>query len=180
MPRSCRLPPTALTLVLAAACAPDLDATSAALAGDPVAACPVAAPGAIAGHEAGFYRCAEETLACGPDGYLLGYGAKYAERFYRQTRPWMTPAGRRWIDATLICLQTTLRDRIDAATSCDDVRAIAYDSHPECYVDHGFCALPWVDWLAVVATVDGLDWLSRDAQRQVIVTAQACLHGGGR
>jgi hypothetical protein len=145
------------------------------LAGDPIAACPVPAPGAIAGHEADFYLCAEETAACGPDGYLVGYGAKYAQRFYRYTRPWMSRAGKQWIDDVLVCLQETLRDRIDAGTSCADIQTIAYDSHPDCYVEAGFCSLPWSDWLAVVATVDGADWLSRDAQRQVTVTARTCL-----
>lgn len=161
-----------------AACQLDTAGATAELGGDPIAACPVPAQGAIAGHEADFYRCAEDTAACGPDGYLVGYGAKYAERFYRHTRPWMSRAGQRWIDEVLVCLQETLRDRIDATTSCADIRTIAYDSHPACYVDAGFCRLPWGDWFAVLATVDGLDWLSRDAQRQVVVTARTCLAGG--
>lgn len=170
--------PFALALALAA-CATDVDleATSQALATDPVKACPVVDPHAIAGHEATFYRCAEQTLGCGADGYLLGYGTRYAERFYRSTRPWMSAQGQRWIDATLLCLQTALRDRIDATTSCADVRTRAFDSHPECYVDSGFCELPFTDWLAVATTIDGRDWLSRDAQRQVTATARACLFG---
>lgn len=147
------------------------------IAGDPVTTCPVVAANAIAGHEATFYRCAELTLHCGPDGYLIGYGARYAERFYRNTRPWMSPAGKRWLDATLVCLQVALRDQIDASTSCDDVRTIAFDSHPECYVDSGFCRLPLSDWFAVAATIDGRDWASQDALRQVTTTAQACVLG---
>ncbi len=167
----------ALPFLALAACYADVSATDQALT-DPVQSCPVASPAHIAGNEATFYRCAEDTLACGADGYLLGYGAKYAERFYRRTRPWMSPRGKVWLDATLVCLQVTLRDRIDATTSCEDVRTIAYDSHPDCYVDSGFCSLPWSDWFAVLATVDGIDWLSRDAQRQLIATARACLAGG--
>jgi len=161
--------------LLAAACTTYLDTTAEELTADPVGACAVTEAGAIEGHESTFYRCAEATLGCGADGYLIGYGAKYAERFYRSTRPWMSAAGKRWIDATLVCLQTTLRERIDATTSCADVRTIAFDSHPGCYVDSGFCELPWSDWFAVFATVDGKDWLSQDAQRQMIATARACL-----
>lgn len=169
---------TALALAASApACVTDLAATHQDLEGDPVVACPVVDADAIAGDEAAFYRCAEETLGCGADGYLLGYGTRYAERFYRHTRPWMSARGQRWIDATLVCLQESLRARIDAGTSCADVRTIAFDTHPTCYVDSGFCALPWSDWLAVVATVDGRDWVSRDAQRQVSATARACLFG---
>jgi hypothetical protein len=159
------------------ACTVEMGVAAHELTGDPVADCPVVDRNAIAGHEATFYRCAEETLHCGPDGYLIGYGARYAERFYRHTRPWMSPAGQRWLDATLVCLQVALRERIDAATSCADVRTLAFDSHPECYVDAGFCHLPPSDWLAVAATVDGRDWLSRDAQRQLTTTASACLFG---
>ena len=161
--------------VMIAGCQFETATEAAELTGDPIAACPVPAAGAIAGHEADFYVCAEETAECGPDGYLVGYGAKYAERFFRYTRPWMSRAGKQWIDDVLVCLQETLRDRIDAETSCPDIRTIAFDSHPDCYVEAGFCRLPWSDWLAVVATVDGADWLSRDAQRQVVVTARTCL-----
>jgi hypothetical protein len=89
----------------------------------------------------------------------------------------MSRAGQRWIDATLVCLQETLHDEIDATTSCADVRTLAFDSHPACYVDNGFCRLPWSDWLLVVATVDGRDWFSRDAARQLTTTASACLLG---
>lgn len=160
-----------------AACHLDADTDAAELGGDPIAACPVPARDAIAGHEADFYRCVEATAACGPDGYPVGYGAKYAERFYRHTRPWMSRAGQQWIDEVLVCLQETLRDGIDASTSCADIRAVAFDSHPACYVEAGFCRLPWSDWFAVLATVDGVEWLARDAQRQVVQTARACLSG---
>src|SRR5688572_32600927 len=119
------------------ACTVELAVTAGRLDVDPVMGCPVVEAHAIAGHEATFYRCAEATLSCGPDGYLIGYGARYAERFYRHTRPWMSPVGQRWLDATLVCLQVALRERIDARTSCDDVRTLAFDSHPECYVDAG-------------------------------------------
>lgn len=157
------------------ACSPELATTSQEVSGDPVTSCPVVDRNAISGHEATFYQCAEHTLSCGPDGYLVGYGSRYAERFYRYTRPWMSSAGKKWIDATLVCLQEKLRERIDAQTSCEDVRTIAFDSHPECYVDSGFCQLPLSDWFAVAATIDGRDWLSKDALRQVSTTAHACL-----
>ncbi len=115
------------------------------------------------------------TLGCGPSGYLIGYGARYAERFYRQTRPWMSRRGRRWIDEVLVCLQRDLRASIDEASSCDEIRDLAFDSHPACYVDAGFCSLPVLDLLQIVWTIDLGDWLSRDAARQVLDTAAACV-----
>jgi hypothetical protein len=141
---------------------------------DPIQACPIPDEDAIAGDEAVFYECAEEIAQCGPDGYLIGYGAKYAERFYTQTRPRMTPRGQQWLDDVLVCLQSSLRDSIDANTSCDDIRTIAFDEHPACYVDAGFCTLsPW-DIAQVVWTIDLRDWVSRDAAKQVVTTALDC------
>jgi hypothetical protein len=141
---------------------------------DPIQACPIPDEDAIAGHAADFYECAEATAQCGPDGYLIGYGAKYAERFYTQTRPRMTPRGQEWIDDVLVCLQSSLRDSIDASTSCEDIRTIAFDSHPACYVEAGFCSLsPW-DIAQVVWTIDLRDWASREAAKQVVTTALDC------
>lgn len=165
----------AFVVAFLSACSAELAVREQQLTGDPVTDCPVVDANAIAGHEATFYRCAEDTLSCGPEGYLLGYGTRYAERFYRHTRPWMSSAGKRWLDKTLVCLQVKLRERIDASMTCDDVRTIAYDSHPECYVESGFCELPLTDWFAVAATIDGRDLLSQDALRQVTTTAHACL-----
>lgn len=177
-PRAC-LP---LLVLLASACVADpVDVATAthAVTSDPVRACPIPDRDAIAGDESVFYRCAEDELAalgrgCGLDGYLLGYGARYAERFYRDTRPTMSTRGRVWIDDVLVCLQDELRASIDVDTSCPEIRTIAFDSHPGCYVEAGFCTLPFSDLLRVVATVDASDWLSADAARQVVTTAARC------
>ncbi len=145
---------------------------------DPVKACPIPVVGDIAGHEADFYQCAEPSAdgsnGCGPDGYLIGYGTRYARRFYEVTRPRMSARGQRWIDDVLVCLQRDLRDSIDSTTSCDDIWTTAFDSHPACYVGAGFCTLSPFDIAQVVLTVDAKDWLSRDAARQVVDTAIGC------
>jgi hypothetical protein len=163
-----------LLLVFLAACT-GFSTSSAALSDDPVSSCPVVDPAAIAGNEATFYVCAEETLQCGPSGYPIGYGKKYAERYYRKTRPWMSPAGQQWIDDVLVCLQEELRAAIDSETACADVRTIAFDTHPDCYLAAGFCELPFLDWLAVFATIDPRDWFSADFLRQVRDVADSCL-----
>lgn len=162
-----------------AACAIDDDLGADQLAVvDPVQSCPIPAADAIAGHEADFYRCVEGVVAggdgCGDDGYLLGYGARYAERFYRVTRPRMSARGQRWIDDVLVCLQEELQAGIDANSDCDDIRSIAFDSHPGCYVDAGFCRLPVLDVLQVVWTIDVRDWLGSSAARQAVETAIGC------
>jgi hypothetical protein len=161
-------------VVLFSACAVE-PPREAALDPGPIAACPIPSPDQIAGHEADFYRCAEEALGCGDDGYLIGYGARYAERFYRETRPRMSARGRQWIDDVLLCLQHELRAALDESTACDDVRAIAYDQHPACYTEAGFCTLPLLDLLRVVATIDPREWLSAAFHEQVVATAWRCL-----
>ena len=166
----------ALVMLVLSACAVDAVDTGTATdpLADPIQACPIPDVHAIAGHEGLFYECAEQTAQCGPSGYLLGYGDKYAHRFYQQARPHMTARGQQWIDTVLVCLQRDLRDSIDANTTCDDIRATAFDSHPACYLDAGFCTLsPW-DIAQVVWTIDLRDWASRDAARQVVTTAIGC------
>jgi hypothetical protein len=132
----------------------------------------------IPGHESVFYLCAEQLAdfghGCGPDGYLLGYGTRYSQRFYQQARPRMSARGQRWIDSVLVCLQDDLRETIDATTSCDDIWSLAFDSHPACYLQAGFCTLSPFDIAHVVWSIDAKDWLSRDAARQVVATAVGC------
>jgi hypothetical protein len=151
---------------------PTAEATAAVT--DPISACPIPDEADLAGHEAVFYECAEATARCGPDGYLLGYGARYARRFYRETRARMTRRGQQWIDDVLVCLQRDLRASIDSGTSCPDIRTIAFDTHPACYVENGFCTLsPW-DVAQVVWSIDSSDLVGRDAARQVVTTALDC------
>ncbi len=140
-----------------------------------VASCPTTPIDDIGGNEALLYECVEQVAACGSDGYPIGYGKKYAERFYRHARPKMTSRGKQFIDNTLVCLQEELQSRIDDDTSCQDIRTIAFDTHPACYVASGFCELPVWDWLMVAGSIDGWDWLSQDALRQVWDTARICL-----
>jgi hypothetical protein len=140
--------------------------------------CQIPTTDTIGGNEDDFYLCADDYAdfgaGCGDDGYLVGYGAKYADRFYNDTRPWMTSHGQEWIDEVLVCLQHELRDSIDEATSCDDIRTIAFDSHPVCYLEHGLCQLPVWDIAKVLWTVELGDWLSDDAARQVASVATGC------
>jgi hypothetical protein len=171
----------ALASIALGACASDereLVDELAVTTGDAIQACAIPDPAHIAGHDSEFYRCADvaanDGQGCGDDGYLLGYGAKYAERFYRVTRPRMSARGQRWIDDVLVCLQRTLQGGIDTSTSCQDIRTIAFDSHPVCYVDAGFCSLSVLDVLQVLWTIDAREWFGSGALRQAVRTAIGC------
>jgi hypothetical protein len=145
---------------------------------DPVKRCAAPTLESIPGHEAEFYACAERWVGdgqgCGAKGYLLGYGQRYAEKFYVQTRPRMSAKGKVWLDHVLVCLQTDLREAIDIDTSCDDIRRTAFDQHPHCYAESGFCTLPLRDVLQVPATIDGNDLFSRDGFRQLLGIIPEC------
>jgi hypothetical protein len=151
---------------------------SAALTADLMASCPIPEIDHIAGNEAVFYQCAdqyaEEGVGCSEQGYLLGYGTRYARRFYRETRPKMTAAGQQWIDNVLVCLQRELRDAIDSTTSCDEIWTTAFDQHPGCYLENEICLLPPLDIAKVLLTVDLSDWTSWDAARQAARVALGC------
>ncbi|HEY6881635.1 MAG TPA: hypothetical protein VI299_26595 [Polyangiales bacterium] len=145
---------------------------------DPVKRCAVVELDAIRGREADFYECVDRWLGhgqgCGPDGYPRGYGARYAQRFYEETRPRLSRQGEAWVDHTLVCLQARLRDSIALGTSCDQVREIAFGTHPGCYADSGFCALPIPDVINVAATIEPPDLLSEDGVRQLLGIVPEC------
>ncbi len=174
---------TSLLAFSLTACAGDdfdkgLGSATESVSADAIGTCPIPDLNAIPGHEAVFYQCAEQFAdfghGCGESGYFLGYGSKYAQRFYKQARPRMSARGQKWIDDVLVCLQHDLREAIDETTSCDEIWTTAFDSHPSCYVRSGFCSLSPLDIAQVVWTIDSKDWLSRDAARQVLDTASTC------
>jgi len=55
--------------------------------------------------------------------------------------------------------------------SCDEIQTIAFDSHPDCYVDKGFCDLPISDIFSVVMTIDSEDY----QLRQLLGVGVGCL-----
>lgn len=125
-----------------------------------VAACPIPDLDSIADNVSTFYNCVEEIFNCGENGYPLGIGVKYSDKFYFETRPKLSAQGQLWIDKTLICLQQEFRDRITSEASCDEVKELALRHHPDCYVQSGFCALSRRDKLKVGTTISVKDAIS--------------------
>lgn len=121
-----------------------------------------------------FYtRCAEETLRCGRNGYPLRYGAKNCRRFVARLDSF-SPQGQAWIWKTMLCLQKYLVKPVAASdATCDSVNHEAFQSHPRCYVDSGFCDLPLNDLVQVVVTVKS-DLFQGPAIEQALTTAKGC------
>ena len=134
-------------------CCPDSSAsapaTSTAVAPPPVNTCahPVR-------DTCTFYPdCLESKYNCGPDGYPIGYGLNYCQRF-TAAKPRMDSAGKKWVSDTMLCLQTALVPYATTeTTTCPALKDTAFASHPDCYVNSGVCTLGPKDWEVIITTV---------------------------
>jgi len=97
-----------------------------------------------------FYLCQEQKNPCGISGYNLGYGYKYCSKSKFELLDTMkTPLGKAWVPQVFKCLQKrSLVDSLaieqDQELSQDTCKAIkkkAFKSHPDCYVEAGYCEL---------------------------------------
>lgn len=95
-------------------------------------------------HDCDFYsKCLEPKFQCGAEGYPMGYGFKYCSKFlsHQQNFP---QKGQEWINKTLLCLKQALvpfTTQSKKANTCKNILDSAFDSHPNCYVESGFCEL---------------------------------------
>ena len=122
-----------------------------------------------------FYRtCAEGQLGCGASGYPLAYGEKNCNKFVNNLN-YFSSAGQNWIFGTMHCLQMAMVPVLKPCTAtCSSFQTAAFNSHPGCYVDNGFCGLQCPDILAVLMTV-GTDLFSLQSLKQAAQTAGLCL-----
>jgi hypothetical protein len=118
-----------------------------------------------------YYDCREQVAQCGPDAYLVGYGARYCRRYAQVTEPSVSPEAAAWLQRVRRCLVTWLEDNVPYDASCSEIEALGPDSHAVCYVETGFCELSIADWTAIVLTIDPGD----APFRVMLATAQGCL-----
>jgi hypothetical protein len=143
-----------------------------------IAQCPLADESCLMEDPGGFYRCAEEIInqgaGCGEDGYLLGYAAKYAERYMWETYPQLSPAGQDFLDRNLLCLQKVFRDTVQADWTCSTVAEFGFKSHAACYLSSGICELSLTDRLTILMAVDTED-LNQPGQEEAFAqVADGC------
>ena len=87
-----------------------------------------------------FYeKCIESKSFCGPTGYAMGYGTRYCKKFSKFIHMF-PPHGQEWIRKTLICLKKALVP-FQEEKNCKTIFDAAFDSHPQCYYEAGFCEL---------------------------------------
>lgn len=92
------------------------------------------------------------TNCTGRDNYAVNYGEKYCKK-YNATYHLFSEEGKIWIGEVSKCLQEALVPTLDAGLTCQQVKDIAFKSHPGCYVNSGLCSLPFSDWLKILYTV---------------------------
>lgn len=123
-----------------------------------------------------YTKCLEPTYKCGANGYPLGYGNKYCSKFLANYSQY-PPKGQEWISKTLICLKKAL---VNPFTSCKQLYDAAFDSHPRCYYESGFCDL-FTDGANLLKTIKALlntyeiqTFASVTSIKQVFDTAKLC------
>ncbi len=135
-----------------------------------------------------YYECIDqERLSCGDDGYALGYGKKYCERFsaidFQENAPPFSgdfyPAkGNEWRDNVRSCLQVSMEAFFasDEAKDCSALRTFAFDSHPACYTGApSFCELTPENIVRVGLTIQLNDLFKTESQKQIRDTARICV-----
>lgn len=106
-----------------------------------------------------FYgSCLEAKVHCGPEGYPIGYGQKYCQKFQAE-RSTLSPKGQQWMLDTLHCLQLALVEDATAAIdedeeTCSALSKKAFGTHAKCYLASGLCKLGPADWFAIVDIVE--------------------------
>ncbi|TNF37141.1 MAG: hypothetical protein EP329_03925 [Deltaproteobacteria bacterium] len=118
-----------------------------------------------------YYACREATAGCGADGYLMRFAHHYCERYRLISEPEASPAARRFLERVRRCLVTRFDREVPEGTDCATMRDLGFASHPDCYVETGFCELSIADWLLVLNTID-----DGDADfSQMLTTGVLCL-----
>jgi len=127
-----------------------------------------------------FYEdCLETQYHCGPNGYPIGYGLKYCEKF-KLAHSTLSTQGQSWMMNTMKCLQYALviegTGGVGAVKTCNQLKNKAFDSHARCYLENGLCNLPPSDWKAIVDIVSLKTMFSSwKAMKETLEAAKGCL-----
>jgi len=104
-----------------------------------------------------YYACVEAAIPCGPEGYALGYGQYYCEKFAKHVAEF-SPQGQKWMYDVMTCLQMKLVPVVKKTMklTCKELKDYAYDTHPECYTSkaNSICNLPPKDWSVLISILE--------------------------
>lgn len=109
-----------------------------------------------------FYLCQESKNPCGLEGYNLSFGYKYCSRSkFELINKMKTSVGKAWVPKVFQCLQErSLEDSLQInaqaksrTESCKAIQKKAYASHPDCYVEAGYCELKLIEKSSIIETI---------------------------
>ncbi|CEM01511.1 unnamed protein product [Vitrella brassicaformis CCMP3155] len=125
-----------------------------------------------------YTECVEQTVPCGQDGYALGYGNYFCEKFRTQADAF-TPKGQTWFFDTMSCLQSALVSADVSTLSCAAIRDTAFGSHAQCYyspsMSSSICSLGLHDLLSVTRIVlEKRTLLARETYEQIVSVLEKC------
>ncbi len=99
-----------------------------------------------------FYLCQEQKNPCGIDGYNLDFGFKYCSGSkFTLFNQMQTDLGKSWVTNVFQCLQkqSLQVSEVKKIRTCEQIKSEAYDSHPDCYTEAGFCELKFSEKLKI-------------------------------
>ena len=126
-----------------------------------------------------FYLCQEQKSPCGLDGYNLSFGFKYcSDSRFKLLDQMKTKSDKNWVNDVFQCLQKNsfLKSMSLALRTCDKIQSDAYDSHPNCYLDAGFCALETSEKINIFNLIKN-EIFSADALKQGLEILNQCESG---
>jgi hypothetical protein len=135
--------------------------------------------GSAEGANCDFYNRLNRYCGCKETDYFLGYGRRYCDRFQNATG-W-TPAGAKWRDRTLVCLQESLTQQIkrdlNGVCNCEKAKAIAWQTHVRCYTQSSasVCQLPIADVAKIYSIIDVADLLNPSGVAQFFAITGTCI-----
>ena len=101
-------------------------------------------------HSCDYYLCKEEQFRCGKNGYPLKFGYPNCKKYVHAHKDFKQRA-QLFLSTVRICLQEELESA--KAKNCKALNRVSYDSHVQCYVESGFCELPFGQKMKIASIV---------------------------
>lgn len=107
------------------------------------------------------YLRLEDKLKCSSQKehsseYLAIYGYKYCSRFLQVRDAWPNKL-KTWAESTTRCLQDMLINNNERIKPCDQLESFAFDSHPICYKQYGYCDFTIDELRIIIKVLDETD-----------------------